>query len=196
MEVECQYSSSMLYACEVPKANITQPKTEIKTFKGKHLAGKNDSSVTQVAFVDTVVNFIPKVLINAFPNVTNLFIGRCGLKSISRADLSEFDNLEVFRAPNNKLKLLPSNLFIEKSKLKVISFFSNHLKFVSSRLLKPLLKNPLDSVDFRGNPSINTEYYAGRSRSGCKSIKALMDKIEFSQARFGIAELRVRSDVR
>lgn len=160
MEVNCEYKFSSTaqsdYTCAVSTACIISPEREITTFKGKHVHGQQKRYVTTIEFVNTIVQYIPKGIITTFPSVTALTFNNCGLKSISREDLSEFENLVEFNASNNKLKSLPSNLFIDKLKLKKISFCYNQLEFVSSLLLKPLLKNELTSVNFTGNPSINT----------------------------------------
>lgn len=175
MEVNCLFKHlgpSTEYVCQVNSMSITQPNREIKTFIGIHEDNRDNNNVTAIYLKGSTVEFLPRGLLSSFPQLTFVSVCNCDLKSICREDLVEYHNLEVFFATFNKLTTLPSNLFIDKPKLKKISFRNNHLEFVSSQLLEPIIDNGLLYASFSSNTKIDADFFPA-SPTGV-SLKQLM----------------------
>lgn len=184
MELKCDFevwtwdSSHRLYTCIVTSAAITKiDDGTIKSFTGNHLNGKSNKDVEAVWFHFTELSFFPRGLQTIFPQLNAVQISYCGLKEITRDDLVGLENLEAIYLNSNLLTFLPSNLFENMTKLRRISFVGNKVEFVSSDLLKPIMNNRLDWVDFRKNKNINAFYKPGKERS-VATIEALMEIIE------------------
>lgn len=162
MEVKCVFfrsSGGLGYYCSrVTSTSIIERNIEIKSFVGQHVAGHNNNSVGKIQFMNTEVEFIPRGLLSNFPHLMHLAIFNCGLKEIRRDDLAEFNNLEKLIVSYNQLETLPSDLFIGKTALKIISFSNNKLEFVSSQLLKPIIDNHLEIVDLTKNTKIDAKF--------------------------------------
>jgi BTB/POZ domain len=182
MEVKCKFeyqlwNSIKLYTCVVSSATVTSSKQRIKSFNGIHENEKTNDDVEAVLFANTQVEYFPKGVNVIFPNLTNFSINSCGLKSISRVNLIGLKNIERFYIFSNELTSLPDDLFTEMPKLKVFSFFNNKLECLSSKLLKPILKNDLIWVDFRKNTKLDAIYETGVEGS-LMSLKELMNMID------------------
>ncbi|CRK99762.1 CLUMA_CG013081, isoform A [Clunio marinus] len=164
MELKCEFRYFYLlgigrkYTSTIDSSSITKPNTIIQTINGQHLDGKSDKDVEAILFIGTTVNYFPQGLNEIFPNLKAVYIGRCGLKSITRRDLDGLENIEVLRCYENKITSLPDNLFRNMNKLIDVSFSDNDLQCMSSDVLKPILKNDLKFVDFRENRSIDAVY--------------------------------------
>jgi hypothetical protein len=99
------------------------------------------------------------------------------LKEISRKDLNGLENLVGLCLGNNELTSLPEDLFVNMKNLKMVSFFNNKLEFIDSKMLKPLKKNQMKSVNFSENTNINAFYESGNSDS-VASLEELMRIID------------------
>ncbi|CRK99760.1 CLUMA_CG013017, isoform A [Clunio marinus] len=146
------------YMSYIFSSSITKPNTIIRTINGKHLEGKSDEDVEAIWFKDTTVNYFPQGLNKIFPNLKTVIIHDCRLKSITQRDLVGLENIRRLRCASNKISSLPDDLFENMNKLIDISFYENDLQFMSSEVLKPILKNGLKFVDFRENRSIGVAY--------------------------------------
>jgi hypothetical protein len=164
------------YWCKVNGPRITEPKTLFENVTGNHLTGKTNKDLKVLNFRNTV-NFFPRGLNTIFQNLTEVVITRCGLKEISREDLTGLEKLEVLITEYNMIKSLPINLFEGMSKLKKISFRGNKLEFVSSEMFQPVIDNDFELVGFSENLRINAVYIRNRP-NGCGSLKKLMEIID------------------
>jgi BTB/POZ domain/Leucine rich repeat len=184
MEIKCIFETLTLnkgkfncYGCHITEASITKPGTEINAFIGEHEEGKTNNDVTSIWFDNTVVEHVPRSFYKIFPNLKTLEIRNCGLKNITRKDLRGLENLERLTITYNKLRSLPSDLFIEMCKLQRISIRNNNLEFMSSELLTPITGNQLKLLNFRGNNKIDATYNPGAKRS-VKTLQELMEIID------------------
>jgi Leucine-rich repeat (LRR) protein len=201
MEIQCEFINSRFgslhetyyvdYVCDVTKAEITKPGTEITEVVGKHCNRKSNNCVQHIFFNNVVVEHFPRGLSEIFPNLRVLGISYCGLKEISRGDLRGLENLDKLCLNNNKLCTLPLDLFVRMNKLRVISLKDNELNFdlLSSKVLLPLVGNELEIVDF-SREGRNLLLYRGTKLSykmenictdfkDCfKTIKQLMNAID------------------
>lgn len=155
----CFKISSSRYSGIINAASITEPRTEIKTIKGKHLPGKTNADVQFLCFQNADVNYLPRGLNLIFPNLISLEIYNCGLKEISRKDLIGLRQLRSLSVHKNELTSLPYDLFVDKPNLKKIFFKDNKIEFMSSKLLEPIIKNDLEFVDFLNNPRIDEFFH-------------------------------------
>lgn len=147
-----------LYTCSTSSANITEPRTRIRAIRGDHRKGKDNSAVLRFYFHDTIVRFVPRNLNTIFKNLVSLHIQNCCLKKISRDDLMGYEKLEELWLSRNHLTALPDDLFVNMRKLKRISFDNNDIEFMSSNLIKPILKNGVKILDFSKNARIDVFY--------------------------------------
>lgn len=185
MNLKCDYVletivgfPNQLYLCDVTSANIKNIDDRlIASFTGVHKDGKNRYDVEGVRFIRAVVEFFPDGLQHIFPSIVFLSIYKSKLKEITREDLKDLRNLEVIYLRYNLLTTLPNNLFEDMPKLKSINFYGNKLKFVSSKLLKPIQDNGLTYVNFGDNENIDALYAPGNSKS-VATVKKLMKKID------------------
>lgn len=176
------------YTCEVICANITESNVEIKSFVGQHTyynsnkyyEGMNaNDKVELIQFRNTTVECIPRNISIFFPQLSRLFILNCGLKEISKNDLVGLESLTTLCIASNPITTLPNDLLVNMPCLKVLTFRDNHLEFVDSQMLNPIMKNKLFHVDFRGNPTIN-EYYSIDFPDGSISLAQLSSAIDFN----------------
>ncbi|CRK99764.1 CLUMA_CG013079, isoform A [Clunio marinus] len=165
MNLSCEFGNleiflygNVYYTCLIRSSSITKPNTIIRTINGKHLEGKSDKDVEAILFKGTTVNYFPQGLNKIFPNLKAVRIHKCGLKSITQRDLVGLENIERLRCGHNKITSLPDNLFRYMNKLIDISFHDNGLHFMSSEVLKPILKNDLKCVNFSENRAIDAAY--------------------------------------
>lgn len=143
-----------VYTC-LPKSELG-PSTRNHFFNQQN--GKSDSDVKAVLYNDVVMNFFPRNLSGVFTNLTRLTVKNCGLERLSRENLRGLENLDTLGVENNKLKALPDDLFVDMRKLRLISFKSNWLIILSSKLFLPVVRNQLVAVDLRENVAINAFY--------------------------------------
>lgn len=167
-----------LYTCWIH--SLITPKIDgrkIESFRGAHIIGKSDEDVKAVLFFETVLNCFPRGLQKIFPQIIIIHIQKSGLKEIFRHDLKGLENLEMISIKYNELTTLPSNLFENMPKLKVIILERNKLEFVSSKLLRPVMNNGLTYVDFSKNKNIDYFFALGYLKS-VPSIDVLMKIID------------------
>lgn len=168
----------LLYTCWI-HSPLT-PKIDgrkIKSFRGAHKNGKSDEDVVAVWFFETFLNCFPRDLQKIFPHIIIIQIQQSGLKEIFRRDLKGLENLEMIYINYNELTTLPSNLFENMPKLKVIILERNKLEFVSSKLLRPVMNNGLIYVGFSNNKSIDAGFAPWYPES-VASIDVLMKIID------------------
>lgn len=121
-------------------------------------------------------NRIPEQIREKYSFVVRMDVSNSKLGDLSREHLVDFENLECFTAAHNHLRSLPSNLFVDKPKLKSVSFFNNQLEFLSSQLLEPIIENGLVKVDFRSNEKIDAIHSS--DTLGSISLQELIEMID------------------
>lgn len=179
MNILCEYKlQNYVYGCYVTFDTITDINYRtVQSFIGVHLRGKSDKDVVEVWFDGTVTDFFPLGLHRIFPSLILVSINKCGLKEITQNDLYGLENLEELRLNFNELTTLPDNLFSRMKKLRRIDFYENKLKFISSKLLEPVIINARTFIDFRRNEKIDSFYWPNNVGS-VGTIKELMNIID------------------
>lgn len=162
MQLKCEFKYSpfighnSLLTCAVLPTSIKEPNIKVHSIYGL-LLEKSFENVEAVAFEDSPdVEYLPRGLGIIFPNLKALKVSNCGLKEISRNDLDDLEMLEEVELSSNPIESLPSNLFNDMLMLRRISFANSKIKFVSPNLFKPIAKNGMAHIDFRGNAKVNT----------------------------------------
>lgn len=146
------------YICFVKVIESDGNLTHVLSVTGNHLFGRSNADVLGLSLNPDSTKFdhIPKGLENFFPNLLGFQWVNGNLQGVSADDLKPFRNLQIFRVYHNKLTSLDDDLFKHTSKLREISFSSNHLEHIGLGLLDSL--NDLTSIYFSNNPCIN--FYA------------------------------------
>lgn len=163
MEIKCRFYTHEgkhvkllhAYACEAKEIVTTSMSQEV-TFTGTHQPGKTNADIVWLTFFNKPMPFIPKNLMETFPNLRCLTM-RCGLEKITKEDLKGLESLEYLDLDSNKFTSLPDDLFADMKNLRWIYFQKNQIERLSSKILQPIYFN-LDYVDFSGNKKIDALY--------------------------------------
>lgn len=140
MEVSCKFEKPVgcgVSICFVNDKICCSPGSEIKKFKGKHLSGQSDLDVEHLTFTGTISN-IPKGILKIFPKLSTLKCNEAHLPTIHNMDLQEFVNLKSLTIGAH-FESLPNDLFKGFSQLEAVSIISDRLKFVSTKILQPIM---------------------------------------------------------
>lgn len=178
MDLKCNFFHGQKYcsSCNLHPREITKPATSINSVRGKHITGRKDENVQELQ-LKGVIHYVPRGLTAIFSNLTILCIREVGLKSICREDLTEFRNLEKLSLADNRLAILPDDLFMDTPKLTTISFFNNFIVSMSSKLFQPIIKNDFKCIDFKRNIEIDA-IYSTTIPVSVKSVADLMELID------------------
>lgn len=113
---------------------------------------KSDSDVEFLLISSQVLNYIPKNLVQFFPNLKAIRWNHSKLLSIKAEDLKPLPNLVYFASWGNEISSLDSDVFKYTKKLRYLQMFSNQLEHVGHDLLTDL--KDLQFVNFNSNPCI------------------------------------------
>lgn len=117
------------YHCVVTNLKIIAPNTKVYEFKTDSLRIKS------LMIHDQDIHYFPKDLPLFFPNLKELSIVKCKLKSITKDDLEGFDKLVSLDLSDNCLTSLPDDLFEHVPQLKRVLLRNNN---INMKFLKPL----------------------------------------------------------
>jgi hypothetical protein len=185
MELNCKYvlhdwhQNPEKYTCWITKASVLNPNIDIMAINGVHKNHKTNDDVEGILFEESEMSFFPKGIEKIFPSLKHISIDGCGLKKIHHRDLVGLESLTTFAIYSCPLVTLPSNLLINMTMLERIVFQDCRLERVSSKLLKPVLKNNLQVVRFSDNTKIDA-FYRPDYDGSVVSIKKLMEIIDVS----------------
>jgi len=172
MDVPCIFTNliytpinKIFYTCEF----LNQDFSESKIISGQHKKSRTDQDVQCVSFENCTVPKLPQGITKIFPNLKAIWIEHSKLEQISKDDLAEYKNLEMFVCIDNKVKYLAGNVFEDFNNLEIISFYENNLKVVEPNILDGL--NKLNYVNFW----LNINYNALYSSTGATEYSKIMD---------------------
>lgn len=169
------------YTCFITKASITKPNIEIEAVDGVHKNYMTNDEVEGILFEDSNVAYFPKGFDKIFPRLKHFSIDGCGLKKMFNSDLIGLEGLLTLAIYSCPLVTLPSNLLANMTNLERIVFQNCKLERISSKLLKPLLKNDLQVVRFCENTKINAFFRLDQIGVGSvASVQKLMEVIDAS----------------
>lgn len=168
MEIECKFKVISIqrdgspfkksYSCVIwgdKQVSVKNRFTRISSFKGKHRDGKSNDDVKMVIFKDVKLHYIPLDMNKHFPKMDIFASIDCGLKDISKQDLVGLSNLEVLVVYGSLIETIPSDLFEKLPKLSGFYLRDSKLKFVSPKLLTPIVNNNKLTVIDLGNFSFS-----------------------------------------
>jgi BTB/POZ domain len=178
-------SNKFYYTCTVVEGQVTKSGVT-SYFGGNHLPGKSDEDVEMILYSEKIkcnwhkespIEHFPSFSQRSFLNLKVVQIFNCGLEEITRKDLVGLESLEGLYLHGNKLRSLPTNLFIGMRKLNSISICDDRLYYVSSKMLQPIAKNDFKLVKFSRNSKIDALYQPGKEGS-VASLQELMIVID------------------
>lgn len=183
MEIECKFIADFwqcgkfekpeeVQTCIVKSIEIKQRGTEIKSIKGVH--AYQLQNVRGLEITNTTSEYFPRGLSQLFPNLQFIQLSNCGLKEISKRDLSGLEKLKILRLSNNKLMSLPDNLFADMKQLKIIDFSNNQLEHLTSKLLEPV-QDSLTFANFRSNTKVDA-IFEKHSEQTLIRLMSIIDK--------------------
>lgn len=163
------------YTCRVTKINFS-PSLKSIIIHGDHQESLTNEDVIGVIIENNKLERIPYGLTKHFPKLQYLQIRKCGLKTLSKTDLVEFDQLRGLWLPDNDISILDNGTFDNQQGLRYLCFFQNRLKFIGSEVLKPL-KN-LTDANFLQNTCINKDYKNGNKEQFNALIEEIIKKCQ------------------
>ena len=148
MSAECDFirATDGSYQCTVSFLKIVEPDTRMYEFKCNNL------NIKRLVIQNQEVHYFPKLIPLFFPNLEELSIVNCNLKTVKSEDLEGFDKLVTLNLSNNCLNHLPDDLFKHVPQLQRVSFQNNKINL---KLFEPL-KN-IQSFDLKGNKFSNIQ---------------------------------------
>lgn len=161
-------------ALEVP-GNLTEDFFNGEPYEGKELKDVKCLIFDYANFVDDV---IPKSLGLIFPNLTRLIATNCNIKSMIKANVTNFPKLEYLNLSKNEITEVPNKLFKHHQNIKIIDL--SHNKITS---LKPSIfsgNSKLEIIDFRDNPGM--DFYYNKNIQKSMTFAAFLARIEFKWA--------------
>lgn len=157
--LNCEYSFER-WLITIEKYSCVTTLSEVSTnqrltgVNGNHLENKNHSNVESIEIIDcTGSTFIPRNMLNFFPNLIGIRLVNCGTLILSGNELNEYNNLSLFAIESTKVERIPGNFFSTTPQISVIGFADNSIKYVGSKLLTNLTN--LSWVSFHNNECIS-----------------------------------------
>ncbi len=164
--VECEYQISHgwklidnpdndPYGCFIKKTLNVNSKTTVTSATGQHYYDNDESGVVALNIYEGTCEIIPSGFGSVFPNVEYVSIWSAKLKTVSSADIQQFNKLREIWIYANDLEYLESNLFEYNPNVEYINFKSNKIKYVGGNFFESLPR--LQKATFWYNPCVSSE---------------------------------------
>lgn len=141
------------YQCQTVPFNV-QSSQYVTSISGVHMDNKTNHDVIAIHISKCAhLSYIPKGLLNIFPNLIGIYLDSCGVKSLNGTELNEYPQLKLFALELSPLYYVPGNLFALNPDILLISFVGNKINATGRNLLSNL--NKLSEVYFEDNVCIN-----------------------------------------
>lgn len=141
------------YSCVTTLSEVSTNQ-RLTAVNGNHLNSNNHSDVESIEFIDcTGSTFIPRNMLNFFPNLIGVRLVNCGILILSGSELNEYGNLSLFAVEGTRLERIPGNFFSSTPLISIVGFADNKLKHVGSKLFIDLTN--LSWISFYNNECIN-----------------------------------------
>jgi hypothetical protein len=158
--LDCRYTSwttqtpwqYIYYACE---AQVRGNGFVVTGVSQNHLQGKSDSDVETVLIENHFIGQFPKNIEEFYPNIKALSFIKCGIKTVSSADLRPFPMLDYIDLSESSIEALGSDLFVHNPGLKLMYFHYNKIRHVGHNLFTPISELPIMQTFFNGNLCID-----------------------------------------
>lgn len=119
-----------------------------------HLAGKNDSDVTQLFIQNQVVGFIPHNVSDFFPILNRFDVNNASITELTRDSLKGLYRLRIFQVNVNQIEGIRGDIFMDNSELQQINLINNPIKHVAHRVFDHLTQ--LTYLNFQTTTCINS----------------------------------------
>ncbi|CAG9809797.1 unnamed protein product [Chironomus riparius] len=160
MELFCEYynyssalSDEISYICRVTAFNRIASTGRVMSIQGTHLEGRSNIDVNTLIVVDQKIENFPRHLYNYYPNLKSISVISCGLKTLSKVDLTGCKRIEKLMLNGNLITSIDSDVFEHAQNLETISFFKNRISFVPDNAFDGLKK--LKNVNLEVNSGID-----------------------------------------
>lgn len=155
----CQYKEvswlamGMNYQCQTEALNVGASQYVTSVY-GNHTPNKTIDDVVAIHIQNcTNLSYIPKGLLDFFPNLVGIYLDGCSISSLSGTELNEHPKLTLFALEFSPLNYVPGNLFAQTPDMVLISFAENKINGAGRNLLSNL--NKLSQAYFELNVCVN-----------------------------------------
>lgn len=141
------------YQCQTMLLSVesTQYLTNVT---GTHLQNKTNDDVAAIHVGHcSDLSYIPKGMLNFFPNLRAIYFQGCGIATLNGTELYEYPKLILFALEMSPLDHVPGKFFAENPDMFFVSFNDNQIKTVGPDLLDNM--NKLTDLFFDNNTCIN-----------------------------------------
>lgn len=143
----------MNYQCQTKPFNV-EASQHVTNVCGIHMDNKTNNDVIAIHIKNcTELSYIPKGLLNIFPNLIGIYLEACGITTLNGSELNEYPQLKLFALELSQLYYVPGNFFAHNPEMLLISFVGNKINATGKDLLSNL--NKLSEVYFEDNVCIN-----------------------------------------
>lgn len=141
------------YQCQTHPLNV-ESSQYVTSVTGIHLANKTNNDVAAIHISKcNDLTYIPKGLVNVFPNLIGVYLQGCGISSLNGTELIEYPLLQLFALELSPLQHVPGNLFEHNPDIFFVSFTDNTIRSTGRELLTNLDK--LSEIYFENNTCIS-----------------------------------------
>ncbi|CAO1432197.1 unnamed protein product [Diamesa serratosioi] len=114
------------YSCQLSEINY-KSETDVLIIDGAHMTGKRDSDVLYLFSENTVIKFVPQMILTKYSRLTRLHLVNVGL-TLNVRSLKNCGSLKVIDFPLNQITSIPADTFKTCSNVVEIFIYSNNLK--------------------------------------------------------------------
>lgn len=132
-----EYLDPYGYTCIVWATSIKAVGEEI-AFDGEHVNGNDETSVRTVAYLWSLVHYLPPEVFTQFPELEILNLQNSCLKEITKSSLEGAVLLKRLYLKGNHLQRIGANVFSDCPELEILYLSSNNIDFVERRAFNGL----------------------------------------------------------
>lgn len=147
------FAIGLNYQCQTEPFNVDSSQY-VTSISGEHLPDKTNDDVIAIHIANcTNLAYIPKGLLEVFPNLIGIYLDACGILSLTGTELNEYPQLRLFALELSSLDYVPGNLFAQTPDMVLVSFADNKINGIGWNLLSNL--NKLSEAYFENNICTN-----------------------------------------
>lgn len=132
-----EYMPPYDYTCIVWATSIKEVGVEI-AFDGEHVNGNDETSVRTVAYLWSLVYYLPADIFTQFPELEILNLQNSCLKEITKSSLEGGALLKRLYLKGNHIQRIGANVFSDCPELEFLFLSSNNIDFVERRAFNGL----------------------------------------------------------
>jgi hypothetical protein len=158
--IECYFETGSwlavgnVYTCGLhADSSITSPGVTVTSANGNHEPSMSHADVQNFFSFEATINFMPRGLIDVFPNLIGIWIIGAGMKEIHQSDLEQFPRLKCLGLYNNALTIIEQDLFRFNPELEFIALGYNKITQIHPTVFDHL--NKLSALWLQSNVCIH-----------------------------------------